>query len=335
MTGLLEVRGLTKSFAGRTSAGAAYAVRDVDLEIADGEVLALTGESGSGKSTIARLILRLTDPDSGTIRLAGDDWLALHGEALRARRRAVQAVFQDPLSSLDPRLRAVESVVEPLLAHRVARRRPALERAAAALREVGLDDALGGRFPHELSGGERQRVALARALVCDPRLVIADEPFTALDPETRVQVVDLLRDARRARGLALLLISHDLPSIAALADRVAVLLQGRIVEVAPRAELLSAPRHPYTAALVAAATPARSGPDGVLPGPRAATPEAIAETGCAYRGRCPAARERCRSERPALRQQGPSAHVACHFPIAGSDRGRGASQIWNFSSEGT
>jgi ABC-type glutathione transport system ATPase component len=229
------------------------AVDGVDLELESGSSLALVGESGSGKSTIARLILRLLPPTAGSIRFLDRDLLALTGRELRATRRQLQGVSQDPYGSLDPRLTIGDSIAEPLVVHRLAPARERLERVGSLLAEVGLGEVPAGRYPHELSGGQRQRVAVARALATDPKLLVADEPASALDAPVRSRLLDLLDDRRRARGLAILLIAHDFESVRRVAERVAVIRRGRVVETGPVADVLAAPRHPYTAALVAAA----------------------------------------------------------------------------------
>lgn len=323
MSALLEVRALRRRFDApsgrrRRAARPLLAVDGVDLTLADGECLALVGESGSGKSTIARVILRLLPPDSGEIRYEGRDLLALRGRGLRAARRSLQGVLQDPLAALDPRVSAGRAIGEALEVHRIGGVRERPDAILRLLEEVGLDPALAARYPHELSGGERQRVALARALSTGPRLLVADEPLTALDAPTRGRMVELLAERRRARGLALLLIAHDLGPVRRLADRIAVLYLGRVVELGPAAEILARPRHPYTRALIAASTRGwsrRSGPDPVL-GTEAEPPDpADPPAGCPYHPRCPLARDRCRIETPALRAGGPGTLVACHFPV--------------------
>lgn len=320
MSPLLEVRQLRKEFRPRAGGllGArprVRAVTDVDLDLEIGETLALVGESGCGKTTLGRLIARLVEPSSGAIRFAGSDLLALTGRELRRRRRDLQMVFQDPEASLDPRMRLVEAVAEPLVAFGLAAGSELSGRVERLLAEVGLSPQVARRFPHELSGGQRQRVAIARALAPNPRLLIADEPVSALDVSVRGQILNLLAELQRDRGLALLFIAHDLAVVGHLAQRVAVMYLGRIVEVGPVRDLLERPRHPYTAGLVAAAKRRAGGPGVSAVG--AATGEPPSPTtppsGCAYHPRCPLARERCVGVRPEL--VGPTGgwRVACHL----------------------
>jgi peptide/nickel transport system ATP-binding protein len=231
------------------------ALDGVSLRIAPGECLGLVGESGSGKSTLARMLLGLERPDAGRIVLLGHDLYALAPDELRRMRRHVQMVFQDPYGSLDPRHKVGRIVAEPLHVLR-APRGERHERVAQALRDVGLSAGDAARFPHEFSGGQRQRIAIARALITEPDLVVADEPVSALDVSIQAQVLNLLLDLKRRRGLAYLFISHDLAVVAHVADRVAVLWQGQIVEEGATAEVLRRPRHDYTKGLLAATLPA-------------------------------------------------------------------------------
>ncbi len=258
-TPLLEARNLRKTFPGATGAFAmgansgVAAVDNVSLELAPGETLAIVGESGSGKTTLARMLLRLIEPDSGELYVEGRDFLAARGAALRALRREMQMVFQDPFGSLDPRMRVGEIVGEPLEIHepglaRAARR----ERVAEVLRAVGMGEDALARYPHEFSGGQRQRIGIARALVLRPRLVVADEPVSALDVSVGAQILELLQNLQRDFALTYLLISHSLPVVAQLATRIAVMQGGRIVETGAAAQILGAPAHPYTQSLIAA-----------------------------------------------------------------------------------
>lgn len=265
MTLLLEARGIAKSFrapgglfgrsgARRSRDGAApiRAVDGVDLEVRAGECVALVGESGSGKTTLGRCLLRLVEPDRGTIRFRGEDLRALGPRDLRARRCAFQMVFQDPYDSLSPRLRVGDLLAEPLAVHRIVVRERRRERVAELLDRVGLAAAIAERYPHELSGGQRQRIAIARALATEPALLVADEPVSALDVTVRAQVLALLRRLQRELGLAVVLIAHDLAMVERTADRVLVMHAGRLVEEAPVRELFARPRHPYTRELLAA-----------------------------------------------------------------------------------
>jgi ABC-type glutathione transport system ATPase component len=263
---LLEARNLRKTFA--VSAGALIqsgptdspgarsritAVDGVSLELAAGETLAIVGESGSGKTTLARILLRLIDPDSGELRVDGRDFLATRGAELRALRREMQMVFQDPFASLDPRMRIAATISEPLEIHEPRLTGSQLrERVSEALRAVGMGEDALNRYPHEFSGGQRQRIGIARALVLRPRLVVADEPVSALDVSVGAQILELLQNLQRDFALTYLLISHNLPVVAQLATRIAVMQGGRIVETGAAEQILNAPAHPYTQSLIAA-----------------------------------------------------------------------------------
>src|SRR5262247_1885692 len=255
---LLEVEGLTRHFVTRRSPfgrplATVKAVDGVDLTLPAGSTLALVGETGCGKSTVGRLILRLIEPMAGDIRFEGRSILTFGEKELRGFRREAQIVFQDPYSSLNPRMTVEEIIGEPLALHHtvpVSRRR---DRVAELLRLVGLDPRYGQRYPHEFSGGQRQRIAIARALAVEPKLIVCDEPVSALDVSIRAQVLNLLRDLQRRLGLAYIFISHDLAVVKHIADRIAVMHLGRIVEIGPNEALFADPRHPYTQALFAAA----------------------------------------------------------------------------------
>ena len=317
---LLAATGLEKRYAVRrglfgSRTASLPALRGVDFEIAAGRTLGLVGESGSGKTTVGRIVARLTDPDAGSIRFRGEDWLALGGRELRRRRRDLQVVFQDPQTSLNPRMRAADQIAEPLRVQGLARGPQLRERVLELLRDVGLPREAGERLPRELSGGQRQRVAIARALATGPRLVVCDEPVSALDVSVAAQIVNLLLDLRERAGLSYLFISHDLAVVSRIADRIAVLYLGRIVEEGPTDQVSARPLHPYTYALVAAA------PDPdlfsarrmlVLPGepPSAADPP----PGCPFHPRCPIARPRCTQERPELAEVSRGRRVACFYP---------------------
>ena len=288
------------------------AVADVSLEVAPGETLALVGESGSGKSTLGNVVAGLQVPTSGAMRFRGR---ALDKATTRAARKEIQIIFQDPFGALDPRMPVSRIVAEPLLIQRIGDRATRAARAADLVEQVGLPrDAL-NRYPHEFSGGQRQRIAIARALAPDPALIVADEPLSALDVSIQSQILNLLRSLQRARNLAYLFISHDLAVVNHLADRVAVLYLGRVVELAPRAELFATPAHPYTVALLEALP--RIGRrhrravaiKGEMPSPLAPPP------GCVFNTRCPKAQAICGEVAPRLESAPgrPAQLAACHF----------------------
>jgi oligopeptide/dipeptide ABC transporter ATP-binding protein len=292
-----------------------HAVNGVSFEVFPGETLGLVGESGSGKSTIGRTILKLEAPTAGTVRFAGTDVLALAGRELRALRRRMQIVFQDPYGSLNPRMRIGDSVAEGLEIHRLVPKREIPARVAALLGEVGLDPSYAQRYPHEFSGGQRQRIGIARALALDPGFIVCDEPVSALDVSIQAQVLNLLADLQRARGLAYLFIAHDLAVVRQLAHRIAVLYFGRIVELSDATTIVSAPKHPYTRALLSAVPVpdpdrqrTRIRAPGEPPKPTAPPP------GCPYFTRCdhPEKSPRCTSELPLLRPVNGS-QAACHY----------------------
>ncbi len=304
-------RSLTEVMARRRPA--VRAVDGVSFSIMPDETLGLVGESGSGKSTIGKLIARLIQPTQGRITVDGEDWLALSPRELRRRRRTVQMVFQNPYSSLDPRWTARAIIAEPLLTHRIVPRRQVADRVDELLVAVGLTPAHALRYPHQFSGGQRQRIGLARALALDPRLLIADEPVSALDVSVQAQVLNLMRSVQRRYRLGMLFISHDLSVVNYVCDRVGVLYLGRLVELAATEEVFRRPAHPYTRALMAAIpepVPERRPLKplaGEIPNPLA--PPA----GCRFHTRCPMARDICRREEPQLREWRPGHQAACHF----------------------
>ena len=304
---------LAKGFFGLGATRVVKAVDGITLTLARGETLALVGESGCGKSTLGRLALRLIEPTSGEITVAGTSLTALGSDDLRAMRRRMQFIFQDPFASLNPRMSVFDILAEPILLHRLASGGQLEARVHELLRLVGLRPFHAERFPHEFSGGQRQRIGVARALSTNPDIVVCDEPVSALDVSIQAQVVNLLHDLQAEFGLAYLFIAHDLAVVKHIASRVAVMYLGRIVELAPKAKLYASPRHPYTQALLAAAPrpdPSLSRADrNLLQGdpPSPLDPP----SGCAFHPRCSHAVDRCRHEAPVLRDVDGTA-VACH-----------------------
>ncbi|HMC18940.1 MAG TPA: oligopeptide/dipeptide ABC transporter ATP-binding protein [Gemmatimonadales bacterium] len=322
-TALVDVQGLVKHFPGERGyfgmgrpRAAVRAVDDVSFAIMSGQTLGLVGESGCGKSTVGRSILRLIEPDAGRVVIDGLNVLTLGGRELRALRRRMQIVFQDPYGSLNPRLTVRQTLAEPLAIHRLATGADAERRIAALLQEVGLDPGFARSYAHELSGGQRQRVGIARALSVEPQFLVLDEPVSALDVSVQAQVLNLLADLQQRRRLTYLFIAHDLAVVKHVADHVAVMYLGKIVERAPAAALYAAPRHPYTASLLSAVPvpdPKAQRPRIVLTGevPSPAHPPA----GCPFHPRCPHPKKdgRCRTEPPALREVAPGQLAACHY----------------------
>lgn len=317
---LLEVRNLRVHFPVRSGVfgrarGVVKAVDGVSFSVAPGQTVGLVGESGCGKSTLARALVRLVPVTGGQILYEGRDVTALNGAALRAWRRQVQMIFQDPYSSLDPRMTVGQTIGEAFDIHGLARngaeRRARLEKL---LLDVGLEGSHADRYPHELSGGQRQRVGVARALAVEPKLLVCDEPVSALDVSIQAQIVNLLQDLQQRHGLAYLFIAHDLAVVEHLSRRILVMYLGRIVEAGEAREVCHQPRHPYTQALLSAVPVvdpdqkrARVLLPGDLPSPIAPPP------GCPFHPRCPVAEARCRAETPALREVGLGHHAACHL----------------------
>jgi oligopeptide transport system ATP-binding protein len=310
---ILEVCDLHHDFA--TPRGPLHAVRGVDLRVGPGETLAIVGESGSGKSTTARAIARLIEPTAGRVLLDGEDLLTATSRRMFHLRRRIQFVFQDPYSSLDPRRTVGQAIREPLDVHRVGSRRDRDQKVAELLALVGLDADYAHSLPSALSGGQRQRVAIARALALDPEFVICDEAVSALDVSIQAQVLNLIRDLQERLGVGFVFITHDLAVVSEIADVVAVMYLGRVIETGTREEVLSKPQHPYTQALLSAAPGLRRLTERiVLPGesPSALNPP----SGCAFRLRCPRARARCEIDDPVLAPvaSGGAHLAACHFP---------------------
>ncbi len=321
---LLEVQDLSVHFPAQTRWFGpprqwVRAVTEVSFTLAPGETVGLVGESGCGKTTLGRAVLRLTSVTRGRILLEGEDITSLRRAALRARRRRLQMVFQNPYDALDPRMTVEAAIGEALEIHRLApHARARRERVAQLLRDVGLDPSHAARYPHELSGGQRQRVGIARALAVEPRLIVCDEPVSALDVSIQAQIVNLLLDLQRARGLSYLFIGHDLAVVEHVSQRILVMYLGRIVEAGPAPVVCRAPRHPYTQTLISAqpvVDPDRKRARILLPGevPSPLNPP----PGCPFHPRCPVAEARCRVERPELRPVGPGHAVACHLAGGG------------------
>ncbi len=322
---LLEVEDLSKHYPVKRglimakTVGTVRAVDGVSFRVNRGETLALVGESGCGKSTTARLVLRLIEPTTGIVRFEGQDITAMSGAPLRALRRRMQIVFQDPFASLNPRMTVGDILEEPLVVHEIGDNASRKARVQELLQLVGLAAYHAGRYPHEFSGGQRQRIGIARALAVEPALVVCDEPVSALDVSIQAQVVNLLKDLQTRLGLSYLFIAHDLAVVKHVADRVAVMYLGKIVEIATKEELFARPVHPYTRTLLSAIPrpdphrrTARQIPGGDVPSPM------NPPDGCRFNTRCPFVQDICRRDDPALTQPavpgiGQGHLVACHF----------------------
>jgi oligopeptide transport system ATP-binding protein len=316
---LVQVQGLAKHYGGGGLFGKVPPIRavdDVSFSIPRGGSLGLVGESGSGKSTVARAILRLQEPTAGQHLFDGQDVFALQGGALRQMRRRMQIVQQNPNAALHPRQTVIEQVRRPLVLQGIGANRAEQDAMAMAmLAAVGLRADHAGRLPHEFSGGQRQRIAIARALVTSPDFLVLDEPTSALDVSVQAQILALLRDLRRVRGLTYLFVSHDLGVIRHMCDSVAVMYLGRLVEAGPRAAIFMTPRHPYTQALISVVPvpdPTRRDRLRVLPKGDPPSPRNL-PSGCRFHTRCPVAVARCKTEEPGFRDVAPGHRVACHL----------------------
>jgi oligopeptide/dipeptide ABC transporter ATP-binding protein len=309
---LVSVRGLMKHFPVEGSDEVVRAVDGVSFDIFAGETLGLVGESGCGKSTVGRCLLRLIEPTAGQITFAGQDVLSLDRKRLRQLRREMQIIFQDPYASLNPRMKIGDIIAEPLVIHNQGTRSERRDRVASLLQRVGLDPDYANRYAHEFSGGQRQRIGVARALALNPKLIVADEPVSALDVSVQAQVVNLLQELQEEFKLTYLMISHGLAVVEHISTRVAVMYLGRIVEIADAVEVYAQPLHPYTQALLSAIP---------IPDPRNKRERIILQgdvptpinppSGCRFRTRCPLAIEECAHIDPELREVSPGHHVAC------------------------
>lgn len=320
---LLKVEGLCKYFPLqrgflRRTVGYIKAVDNLSLHVRRGEVLGVVGESGCGKTTLGRCIVRVYEPTDGQMTLYVDgrelSLTELSGEEMRLFRRSVQMIFQDPFASLNPRMSILETVGEPLLVNKIASGRELEERVAKVIQQVGLRVEHLRRYPHSFSGGQRQRIGIARALVVEPKLVVADEPVSALDVSIQAQILNLLKDLQEQQNLTYIFVSHNMAVIRYISDRIAVMYAGKLVELGPKHELLTRPKHPYTELLLAAVprtVERRRGQRTVTPG----EPPDLAHlpSGCVFRTRCKYAKERCAEEEPQLRELETGYFVSCHF----------------------
>jgi peptide/nickel transport system ATP-binding protein len=321
MSALLEVRDLTVEFPAGPGRKV-HAVSGVSFDVLEGETLGLVGESGCGKSTTGRAILQLPRPTGGSITYEGRELTGLHGEELRAVRRQLQMIFQDPISSLNPRRRVRDIVAEPLAIWNIGTKEERDAKVKELLEAVGLDYSAAERRPHEFSGGQCQRISIARALALDPKLIICDEPVSALDVSVQAQILNLLEDMKDRYGLTLIFVSHNLGVVKNVSDRVAVMYLGKLVELAPSDELYAHPLHHYSAALLdSIPVPDPTIRPGAAPDVVAGDPPSPIDppSGCRFRTRCPRAEATCAEVEPPLAELRPGHWVACHFPIGGSD----------------
>jgi oligopeptide/dipeptide ABC transporter ATP-binding protein len=317
---LLRVRGLTKHFPVRgkglfsKSSTTVRAVDGVDFDLQAGKTLALVGESGCGKTTTGRLVLRMIEPTSGEVEFEGRDLLKLSAEEMRLERQQMQIVFQDPYGSLDPRMTVSQILEEPLQIHQRGNRSERAKRVLELLDVVGLRKEYAQRYPHEFSGGQRQRIGIARALALNPKFIVADEPVSALDVSIQAQIVNLMSDLQRDLGLTYLFIAHDLGVVKHMADRVAVMYLGRIVEIGDKAQLYRSPQHPYTKALLSAVPIARPSAKQVLTPLKGEIPSpSNPPPGCHFHTRCPVVQPQCLVEAPLLRPIAVGHQASCHL----------------------
>ncbi len=314
---LIQVKNLVKYFPVRGGllqrvVAWVQAVDDVSFTVREGEALGLVGESGCGKTTVGRTLLRLIEPTSGSVLLDGNDVLKMHGGELKSMRRNMQIIFQDPYASLDPRMPIGESIAEGLRIHNIGNSRQRFETTIEMLRKVGLEDYHARRYPHEFSGGQRQRIGIARALALRPKFIVADEPVSALDVSIQSQVLNIMKDLQKEFGLTYLFIAHNLSVVEHISDRVAVMYLGKLVEMAPREEFFRNPLHPYTQALMSAIP---------IPDPTIRRERIILQGdvpsplnppgGCRFHPRCPVALDHCSIEEPAFKEVSPEHWVAC------------------------